>query len=577
MLVAFIIRQPWHRIKTIGIETGVQNMPLAVLLLRSSLQSPASQLSAVGPVVAGLATPIPIVTAILIRFCYLRYKGVTMAEKGADDESVAGELDDDPDVEKEQVMDYKLRRLSTLVRRASVFVATAGRPRADTTDTTLSTTTYSLDGRLRADTTDTMLDDFASDTRRKRANTMDTNLSGSSDTDSDVVFEAEPTECVRSEVDKNKKALMTSEALPGIYRSRSDTTDTMLSDAPMMTRMQGRNRTDTLETFLNDSPKVHRKSEADTITEPAPSPKSILRGSKLNNKVNISDHVAHGGTPGTFRRSTADDDVSFSPIMYRKSIRQSDADRKAKTGPQTDPTLTDPQAIMQQKRAQAMEAILVQDTPYSNGQDDNSIAETSLTEIPPTSHGNHGILRRSASAASSSPRSPNGRSSTGTADRSSTSTDTGLGSDFRSSFASSRRRSVSMSSLDTISAYVETLGNESVLSAISVEDDIKRKGLEEGSKTTRNISSALDVQQSPAHSKLKKTQRSSTSDIPAESNIENGQDAPQESKSASKNLYKLLNKSRVWKMKENDKRTRSSSLNEQDAPETAPPIPNGRF
>ena len=78
--IAFLFRQTKSRAITISIETGVQNMPLAILLIRASLQSPARQLGVVGPVAAGLVTPFSIMSAILIRMIYLRYKGYRLSE-----------------------------------------------------------------------------------------------------------------------------------------------------------------------------------------------------------------------------------------------------------------------------------------------------------------------------------------------------------------------------------------------------------------------------------------------------------------------------------------------------------------
>jgi len=96
MLIAKMFKMSWSRVKTVGIETGVQNMPLAITLLRTSLPSPASQLSAIGPVAAGLATPVPIILAILARVYYYRcYKGKEPSTESMEECKDANDLDDD--------------------------------------------------------------------------------------------------------------------------------------------------------------------------------------------------------------------------------------------------------------------------------------------------------------------------------------------------------------------------------------------------------------------------------------------------------------------------------------------------
>ncbi len=68
--VAFALRQPWKRVYTISIETGMQNAGIAMLLMKYSLPQPDADLSLVAPVMVTMFTPFPLwvaVTAYLIR------------------------------------------------------------------------------------------------------------------------------------------------------------------------------------------------------------------------------------------------------------------------------------------------------------------------------------------------------------------------------------------------------------------------------------------------------------------------------------------------------------------------------
>lgn len=70
-LVATICRQPWPRIKTIALETGMQNTSIAYILLTSSFAPPMGDLAAVAPVASAVMTPIP---PLLITVVYLTYQ-----------------------------------------------------------------------------------------------------------------------------------------------------------------------------------------------------------------------------------------------------------------------------------------------------------------------------------------------------------------------------------------------------------------------------------------------------------------------------------------------------------------------
>ena len=70
-LISFVCRQPWYRVKTIAIETGIQNTMIAYLLLQFSLPIPDGDLAAVGPVASAVMTPLPL---FVVTIAYLLYK-----------------------------------------------------------------------------------------------------------------------------------------------------------------------------------------------------------------------------------------------------------------------------------------------------------------------------------------------------------------------------------------------------------------------------------------------------------------------------------------------------------------------
>jgi len=54
-VAAFVLRQPQPRIITIAIETGIQNVALAILLMKLSLPQPDADLSIAGPVIIAMS------------------------------------------------------------------------------------------------------------------------------------------------------------------------------------------------------------------------------------------------------------------------------------------------------------------------------------------------------------------------------------------------------------------------------------------------------------------------------------------------------------------------------------------
>lgn len=71
-VVAFITRQSWKRIRTIAIETGIQNTGIAIVLLKVSLPPPDNDIAIVPPIAAAIFTPAPMLVAIISYEIYKR-------------------------------------------------------------------------------------------------------------------------------------------------------------------------------------------------------------------------------------------------------------------------------------------------------------------------------------------------------------------------------------------------------------------------------------------------------------------------------------------------------------------------
>ncbi|KAK6178491.1 hypothetical protein SNE40_013276 [Patella caerulea] len=76
-IIALVCRQPWDRVKTIAIETGIQNVGVAFLMLMTSLPPPDGDLAAVGPAASGIMTPLPLFFISIIYVIYNKCRGVT--------------------------------------------------------------------------------------------------------------------------------------------------------------------------------------------------------------------------------------------------------------------------------------------------------------------------------------------------------------------------------------------------------------------------------------------------------------------------------------------------------------------
>ncbi|XP_046543689.1 ileal sodium/bile acid cotransporter-like [Haliotis rubra] len=71
-LVGLMFRQPWYRVKTIAIETGIQNVMVAYLMLQLALPPPDGDLAAVGPLASAVMTPLPLFVLAIGYTIYLK-------------------------------------------------------------------------------------------------------------------------------------------------------------------------------------------------------------------------------------------------------------------------------------------------------------------------------------------------------------------------------------------------------------------------------------------------------------------------------------------------------------------------
>lgn len=72
-LLATIVRLPWGRIKTVAIETGMQNTGIAMIIMMYSFPPPDGYIAAVAPIASAVMTPLPL---FVITVPYLIYRRV---------------------------------------------------------------------------------------------------------------------------------------------------------------------------------------------------------------------------------------------------------------------------------------------------------------------------------------------------------------------------------------------------------------------------------------------------------------------------------------------------------------------
>ena len=84
-LVALLFRQPWTRVKTIAIETGMQNTKVAFLMMVNSFPEPLGDIAAMAPIASSMATPIP---AMVVAVPYLLYNRFVKKYETVSDENI---------------------------------------------------------------------------------------------------------------------------------------------------------------------------------------------------------------------------------------------------------------------------------------------------------------------------------------------------------------------------------------------------------------------------------------------------------------------------------------------------------
>ena len=67
-VVAYLFRQPWNRVKTIAIETAIQNAAISLVLLDRCFEEPTADIASVMPIASFLFTPIPLIIAVAVKF-----------------------------------------------------------------------------------------------------------------------------------------------------------------------------------------------------------------------------------------------------------------------------------------------------------------------------------------------------------------------------------------------------------------------------------------------------------------------------------------------------------------------------
>ncbi|KAK8387528.1 hypothetical protein O3P69_018217 [Scylla paramamosain] len=86
MGLASLLRLPMKDRVAISIETGIQNMTIAIIILKLTLEAPASELTVVFPAAAVLMTPIPLLVMLIIRRLYLWRRGPQEEEEKTEKE-----------------------------------------------------------------------------------------------------------------------------------------------------------------------------------------------------------------------------------------------------------------------------------------------------------------------------------------------------------------------------------------------------------------------------------------------------------------------------------------------------------
>ncbi|VDD81381.1 unnamed protein product [Mesocestoides corti] len=88
LLIALLCRRSWPVVVAIAIETGVQNVGVAVLLLIYAIPQPQGDLGAVMPVIIAIATPLYLLVVFVVKLIARRWccpRQVTTPETGESD------------------------------------------------------------------------------------------------------------------------------------------------------------------------------------------------------------------------------------------------------------------------------------------------------------------------------------------------------------------------------------------------------------------------------------------------------------------------------------------------------------
>ena len=89
-LVAHMAGQPWYRVKTVAIETALQNTALTLFMLRYTLPQPEADIASVMPLIGTIFAPLP----LIVMGIYRLYKHYCTNEINMEKEAVKSKLDD---------------------------------------------------------------------------------------------------------------------------------------------------------------------------------------------------------------------------------------------------------------------------------------------------------------------------------------------------------------------------------------------------------------------------------------------------------------------------------------------------
>lgn len=95
-IIAIICRQSKKKVITIAIETGMQNVGIAMLLLIYAFPPPEGEIAAVAPIASAIMTPLPVFVLTIIYLIYKKcnpdkYKHVTSSDKDNTDDKTKNE------------------------------------------------------------------------------------------------------------------------------------------------------------------------------------------------------------------------------------------------------------------------------------------------------------------------------------------------------------------------------------------------------------------------------------------------------------------------------------------------------